>query len=158
MSEDHLKAITLWQPWASAMAAEMKRNETRSWRTDYRGPLLIHAAARRPTECDLWVLEHPAVKLRLALDNIDPKKFPLGAAVCIVKLVDCVRVETIRDTLSPMELALGNYNNGRYAWITEFLHYIDKPIPMKGAQGFWNCDMGYFCGEDESPIAALDGL
>ncbi len=39
-----MKALTLWQPWASAVAVGAKRIETRSWSTEYRGPLAIHAA------------------------------------------------------------------------------------------------------------------
>jgi len=41
-----IKAISLWQPWASAMALGFKKNETRHWATKYRGPLLIHAAQK----------------------------------------------------------------------------------------------------------------
>lgn len=40
-----MKAITIWQPWASLIALGVKTIETRSWSTDYRGPLAIHAAA-----------------------------------------------------------------------------------------------------------------
>lgn len=40
-------ALTLWQPWASLVAAGVKTVETRHWSTKYRGPLIIHAAARR---------------------------------------------------------------------------------------------------------------
>ncbi len=38
-----MKALTLHQPWASLIACGRKRIETRSWKTDYRGPLAIHA-------------------------------------------------------------------------------------------------------------------
>lgn len=31
-----MKAISLWQPWASLMAVGAKRYETRSWGTLYR--------------------------------------------------------------------------------------------------------------------------
>lgn len=156
--EDYLKAITLWQPWASAMAHQLKKIETRDWATKYRGPLLIHAAAKKPSWMDWDILTYPPIAKALGEKNIvDEKAFPLGAAVCIVNLVDCVRVETIRDTISPLERALGNYDNGRFAWITEFMHYIEKPIPMKGGRRFWNCDMSYFCDEEGNPIAALDG-
>jgi hypothetical protein len=41
-----IKAISLWQPWASLMAAGVKLHETRHWWTSYRGPLAIHAAKR----------------------------------------------------------------------------------------------------------------
>lgn len=40
-----MKALTLWQPWASLVALGVKTVETRSWSTPYRGPLAIHAAA-----------------------------------------------------------------------------------------------------------------
>ena len=40
-----MKAITIWQPWASMLACGAKQYETRSWATKYRGPIAIHAAA-----------------------------------------------------------------------------------------------------------------
>ena len=39
-----MKAITVWQPWAQLLAEGKKHDETRSWRTNYRGEILIHAA------------------------------------------------------------------------------------------------------------------
>lgn len=41
-----MKALTLWQPWATLVALGVKTIETRSWSTSYRGPLAIHAATR----------------------------------------------------------------------------------------------------------------
>jgi hypothetical protein len=38
-----VKALTLTQPWATLVAVGAKKIETRSWRTDYRGPIAIHA-------------------------------------------------------------------------------------------------------------------
>jgi hypothetical protein len=38
-----MKAITLYQPWATLVAMGKKRIETRSWSTNYRGSLAIHA-------------------------------------------------------------------------------------------------------------------
>lgn len=45
---DDLRCITLHQPYASLVARRLKRFETRSWKTSYRGPLAIHAGQRRP--------------------------------------------------------------------------------------------------------------
>jgi hypothetical protein len=39
------KALTLTEPYASLVARGVKRIETRSWSTSYRGPIAIHAAA-----------------------------------------------------------------------------------------------------------------
>jgi hypothetical protein len=41
-----MKAISLSQPWASAIALDLKSIETRSWQTKYRGRIAIHASAR----------------------------------------------------------------------------------------------------------------
>lgn len=41
-----MKAITLYQPWATLVALGKKKIETRSWKTDYRGPLAIHVAKK----------------------------------------------------------------------------------------------------------------
>lgn len=38
-----LKAITLWEPWASLMAIGAKKNETRGCWTKHRGDIAIHA-------------------------------------------------------------------------------------------------------------------
>ncbi len=43
-----MKAITIWQPWASLIACGAKKYETRSWATNYRGPIAIHAARLNP--------------------------------------------------------------------------------------------------------------
>lgn len=41
-----MKAITLNQPYASLIAAGIKTIETRRWRTNHRGPLLICAGKK----------------------------------------------------------------------------------------------------------------
>ena len=51
-----MKAISLWQPWASLCVLPgpngraVKTIETRSWPTKYRGPLAVHAAKREPDQ------------------------------------------------------------------------------------------------------------
>ena len=50
-----MKCLSLWQPWASLVVIGAKRFETRSWPTNYRGPLLIHAAQRwSPSQPNPW--------------------------------------------------------------------------------------------------------
>lgn len=45
-----MKVLTLHQPWASLIALGIKTIETRSWSTQYWGPLAIHAGAATPTQ------------------------------------------------------------------------------------------------------------
>ena len=61
-----MKGLTLTQPWASAVALGIKHVETRSWRTEYRGAVLIHAAKGFPA----WAREFAAEEL--AIGRIDP--------------------------------------------------------------------------------------
>ena len=42
-----MKAISLWNPWAALIRCGAKTIETRSWSTQYRGQLAIHAAKKR---------------------------------------------------------------------------------------------------------------
>jgi hypothetical protein len=42
-----VKGLSVKQPWAGFIADGRKTIETRTWKTDYRGPLLICASARR---------------------------------------------------------------------------------------------------------------
>lgn len=39
------RALSLRQPWGSLMTTGVKRIENRSWRTGYRGPVLVHASS-----------------------------------------------------------------------------------------------------------------
>lgn len=82
-----MKVLTLWQPWASLIAAGVKTIETRSWRTSYRGPVAIHAGARFHTGA--W-----PPGLLAAVDDLCgianyPAALPRSAVVTVVDLADC---------------------------------------------------------------------
>lgn len=55
MQIEPMKALSLWQPWASLWACGAKKYETRSWATKYRGPIAIHAGKQcyGPYACEL---------------------------------------------------------------------------------------------------------
>lgn len=42
-----MKAITILQPWANLIACGAKKIETRSWATQYKGQIAIHAAKNK---------------------------------------------------------------------------------------------------------------
>jgi hypothetical protein len=118
-----MKALTLWQPWASMVALGEKRVETRCWSTKHRGELAIHAAAAIPPK---WLGKSAqTAEFQLELADVMNCKFsmvgsrvnslPLGAVLCIVKLHNVVPVEEVREILCQRELIFGNYDDGRYA-------------------------------------------
>ena len=129
-----MKAISLWQPWASAMALGWKKNETRHWATKYRGPLLIHAAKK--------IVAWPSIYVQYLFEKTAfiPSDLPLGMVLCKVDLIDCIKI-TYPDSveIESREFELGNYNTGRYMWITENLETFE-PFPAKGRQRFFEVD------------------
>jgi activating signal cointegrator 1 len=128
-----MKAITLWQPWASLVRPAVKTIETRSWGTPYRGPLLIHASKR----CDAAVtgaLFHMQMILPdFGLPELD-EPLPLGAIVAVTTLADCRLMEDAPDKRNEM---FGNFGFGRYGWALADIRPLLKPIPWRGSQGLW---------------------
>ncbi len=122
-----MKALSLWQPWASAIAIGEKRVETRHWSTNYRGPLLIHAAKRKTDVAD----EIEDLDLDMDLTTL-----PFGALVAIARLVDCRCTDGL--AVSDRESMLGNYSTGRFGWMLEDIRAFSDPIPYRGAQGLFN--------------------
>lgn len=53
-----MKAISVQQPWAWMMTNGPKDVENRTWHTDYRGPILIHASKKFDREGYLWILQN----------------------------------------------------------------------------------------------------
>jgi hypothetical protein len=136
-----VRFITLWQPWASLMALGLKVNETRSWSTTFRGHLGIHAGAKIPAEARELVQEEPFRRV-FAEHGLTLEALPRGAVVATVRVYDCVPTPAAAEGWkgSPDELAFGNYEPGRHAWLTHECRQLPKPIPVKGAMGLWECD------------------
>lgn len=73
-----MKAITVWQPWATLLGTGQKHNETRSWRTSYRGEILIHAAK---TDHSGILLHIPMEELKHFQNAGVVNKLPTGAII-----------------------------------------------------------------------------
>ena len=90
-----MKTLTFLQPWATLVALEAKRIETRSWRTSYRGPLAIYASKGMPKAAISLCWDVP---FRTALEAggyragnspaTNPFGLPLGAVIAVVELID----------------------------------------------------------------------
>lgn len=85
------KCISLWQPWASLWAAGIKKYDTRSWCTGYRGMLLVHASAAWHPEVEPLFTE-TFFALALRVIGCRPEialTLPRGAIVGRVQLDSC---------------------------------------------------------------------
>jgi len=129
-----VKAISLWQPWASLCFTGWKQFETRHWSTFYRGPLAIHAAKRPCDEADGDFLE----LLVQSFGDDWRSKLPRGAVIGTVRLSECLSTEAF-DADAPERLC-GDWYPGRFAWRFEDQKLFDAPIPALGRQGFFEWD------------------
>lgn len=92
-----MKALSLWQPWATLIAVGAKTFETRSWSTDYRGPLLIHAS--KNTDGLYAARTYPFRDALLKAGYERPDDLPLGICIALCDLVTVVPVESVRDRI-----------------------------------------------------------
>lgn len=140
-----MKALSLWQPWASLVALGEKRVETREWTTKYRGELAIHATAKIPPrwlgasrDSEIFrtefadVFSVPVNTAEQAMRNL-----PRASVLCIVRLAEIQQTVNVREMLCKRELIFGNYAEGRYAWFFEMVERFETPIPAKGSRMLW---------------------
>jgi activating signal cointegrator 1 len=139
-----MKAICLWEPWASLMAVGAKTIETRSRAIKYRGDLLI-CAAKHQTKAEemelaskwLWAYRE---KFRGYIGNFHDlwDGMPFGRAVCVVEVYDCLPASSVYKSISIEERQLGDYHTGRWAWLTKNVQRIREPFPVQGKQFFFD--------------------
>ncbi len=143
-----MRALSLWQPWASLIAVGAKKFETRSW-----GPpesigqeelFAIHAGKSRQgmriaqdsyqlgTLCDLLLGAGYT-------DRGDwQEDLPFGCIIAVVKLVQSSMAEDV--SVSDQERALGDWTPGRWVWGLEVVMRLEKPLPQQGRQGLFQVD------------------
>lgn len=142
-------ALTLYQPWASACVLGLKLYETRSWTTNHRGPLAIHAAAQTPRAIirDMGPLYYQLVDEVRNARRTDESgslrliEMPTSGIVGVVGIEGCERTEDAIAHIPISELRWGDYSRGRFAW--KLLHPIGPkqgfvPLVCSGRQRLWD--------------------
>jgi len=150
-----VKALTVKQPWAWAIAAGYKTVENRGRNFNYRGPLAIHAGmgwsergAEAPHVTDAWrayVAEQSAqsqgvVTVRYVRRGSvwSDAELACGAFVAVAELVDC---HPSAGCCKPW--GEDNYTRPNKAatachhLVLENVRRLDEPIPARGALGLW---------------------
>ena len=128
-----MKVLTIREPFASLIKEGIKCVETRSWKTNYRGEVYIHAGLAKINMKDERINE--------LLDFLSSKEMQYGKIICKCNLVDCVYmdedyIKNIKN--NDKEYLCGKYEIGRYAWVLELVEVLEEPILAKGQLGFWN--------------------
>ena len=141
-----MKALTIHQPWATALATGMKRFETRPRKTAHRGPIAIHAGKTFNEDGFAQVRHLPFHEnLVLPLSRrwvalLEASDFPTGAVIAVGELTDCLLMDdALIAAQSPQELSLGDWQPGRYAYQYDNVRPVG-PLAASGKQGFWEWD------------------
>jgi ASCH domain len=127
LSYTPMKALTIRQPWAWAIAEGHKTIENRTWNTNHRGLFYIHAAQALASKQDI---KRCAYLLERFCGVILPRQetWVRGALIATANLFDC---------------RLDHYKHVVFAEIGCYHFALDdikkiRPVRMKGALGFWN--------------------
>lgn len=124
-----MKAITIKQPWASLIVHGIKDIENRTWRTNFRGRVLIHAAGShgRKFSVNLTDAQTKAAFATIAKEAMSGN-LPFGSIIGSVEIVDCVQNH-------PSIWA----EKGVYNWVLANPIIYENPIKnVKGKLSFWD--------------------
>ncbi|MFD7705601.1 ASCH domain-containing protein [Streptomyces sp. NPDC059786] len=115
-----MKALTVRQPWAGAIAHQTKRVENRSWRLPAKHVgtrILIHAGAKPDQDAIVYG------------DHLDA----YSAIVAVATITGCHWADTW-DCCGPWAF------NKTFHWTLADVIALPEPVPAKGALGFWTPD------------------
>lgn len=126
-----MKVLTIREPWASLIINGYKEYEFRSWKTNYRGKILIHTSS---------IIDKDMLD-RFKDYNLD---YITGAIIGEAEIVDCILVDKeFNDDLrvkNPVVYGRSNHTE-TYAWKLDNIKKYDKVIYTKGKLGLWNYEM-----------------
>lgn len=147
-----MRAITIWQPWASLIAYEAKPFEFRTWPpssacTNQR--IAIHAGARRAKASEIDDLisrlrdENGAgtgLKVDVALPLLErvqssPDSLPLSAVVCTAHLSPARKASSLfKGSVADSD----RIDQHIWAWPLDAIQRLEPPVPARGHQRFWH--------------------
>lgn len=116
-----MKALTIRQPWAGAIAHQSKRVENRSWKLPAKhegARILIHAGAQPDRHAQVYGDHLDVYSAIVAIATITGCHFDNGNQVCCSYWA----------------------RPGLYHWELDDVLALPEPVPAKGALGFWTPD------------------
>jgi hypothetical protein len=154
-----MKALTVWQPWATLIMIGAKPHEFRGYAAPQfvrQKRIVIHAGARpvrsaeiedllrridaeatgtgaedEKTCLDLGKARDLLLKVRASFKyRLLPTSMALGTVLLGEPVQSC--------DLFKMNVADSDRGAFNWAWPVSEIQHFEPPIPMRGAQGFWN--------------------
>ena len=124
-----MKCLTICQPFAELIARGEKRVENRTWKTSYRGPLLIHAGKSRKWLTHEWAGDAQAIPTLV-----------FGAIVGVARLERCLSIREIRHLHRDSPDAWLSHHphcKGPWCWVLSGAKRLSDPIPYRGQLGLF---------------------
>ena len=112
-----MKAISILQPYAWLIVTGQKDIENRTWRTGYRGPVLIHAGKNYPK----WEYEQDLGHY----GQYPTRESMIGGIVGIATITDCISHSDSK------------WFNGPYGFVLKDARKFDM-VPMRGQLSFFD--------------------
>lgn len=145
-----MKALTIWQPWASLIMIGAKPWEWRGWplpkwMVDHQ--VVIHAGARAVKADEIVDLIEEiyigdtsliAEKALPLLKNTPLAGYPRSCGLGTVILRAPIRAADWAAEHDKSGLDSDRIDHSKWAWPVTDIKPFAQPIPCRGAQGFWN--------------------
>jgi hypothetical protein len=154
-----IPALTLWQPWASLIAAGAKPYEWRGWKAPagmVGRRIAIHAGARKVRHGEVaglvYSLEKSLADQQLAWSTslipaiaypllqrwlIDPGGLPLSSVLCTAILGTPITAAAYAAAHGVPPADSDRINHTMWGWPLTDVEVLEPFIPARGAQGFW---------------------
>jgi len=114
-----MKVLTIRQPYASAIMSGVKTYVTRTWHPGRVDQFAIYAALE---------LDQLAQDTLLCERLFWPTQLPGNVILGIVKVVDVTYAEELFDEVSPLEKAIGRFEDYYLAWKLEVVLNFGQPF------------------------------
>lgn len=121
VTSNDVRVLSIRQPWAWAISTGRKKVENRTWSTQYRGTVFIHASLRQDTEA----VEDLKRLIRMPV----PGEFAVGAIVAVATLIDVVDAERAK--------RFGKWFGGPFGLVFADVRPLKNPVPASGKLGLW---------------------
>lgn len=118
-------ALSIRQPWAFLVVTAQKNLELRTWGTNHRGPIVIHASRQ-------------VDEVAAAYFGFEIVSWPVGVALGVVQIVDVLtlgRRELVRCQSS--HRSWGPFTHGMRGWVFSKQQVLANPVAMRGSKGLF---------------------
>jgi hypothetical protein len=145
---ESLPALTLYQPWASLIAAGAKPYEWRGWPAPQRmigRRIAIHAGARKVRRDDIADIIDDLIEGSTSLNVeisipllaqwfLSPEILPRSSVLCTAVLGEPIRAS---DYAQAHGTDSDRVDHTKWGWPLTAIEVLEPFVPAKGMQGFW---------------------